>query len=125
MIDPQDLEDLENTVQSMQWESVTLEPSAEEVQALDQQLPESWLSEIDQEQAFDQEVLEPLTSMSEQELNAMLDIPPGDIDLNARLAVQELDLDIEAIVRDIEGQEIELDSLEIDQEIDLGDDFGR
>src|SRR5262245_57249030 len=125
MIDPQNIEDLENTVQSMGWESVTLEPSAEEVQALDQQLPDAWLSEIDREQAFDREVLEPLTTMSEQELNSMLDIPPGDINLNALQAVQELGLDVDAIIREIEGQEIQLDSLEIDQEIDLGDDFGR
>jgi hypothetical protein len=117
MIDPQSIEDLENAVQSLQWETVELLPSAEEVEALDQQLPESWQTFLDQEQAFDQEVLEPLTSMSEQELNATLDVPEGDIDLNAQQAIDELGLD----VRDIEGQEILQETLEID----LGDDFGR
>jgi hypothetical protein len=125
MIDPQNLEDLENTVQSLQWESVTLSPQAEEVQALDQQLPESWQAFLDQEQAFDQEVLEPLTSMSEQELNATLDVPGGDIDLNAQQSIQELGLDIDSTIRDIEGQEMQLDSLEIDQGFDHSLDLER
>src|SRR5215813_5623425 len=109
MMDPQNLEELENTVQSMQWDTVALEPSAEEVQALDQQLPDSWLVELEQEQAFDREVLEPLTTMSDQELNTMLDIPEGDINLNAEQAVQEIGLDVDALIRDIEGQEIPMD----------------
>ena len=98
---------------------------AEEVEALDQQLPESWQAFLDQEQAFDQEVLEPLTSMSEQELNATLDVPEGDIDLNAQQAVEDLGLDIDSTIRDIEGQEMQLDSLEIDQEFDHGLDLER
>lgn len=125
MIDPQDLEDLENTVQSMQWETVELEPSADEVQALDQQLPESWLAELEQEQAFGREVLEPLTTMSEQELNSRLDIPEGSIDLNAEQAIEEMGLDVNSILQDIESQEIQMDTLEIDQGLDLSDDFGR
>jgi hypothetical protein len=125
MIDPQNLEDLENTVGSLQWESVSLEPLAEEVEALDQQLPESWQAFLDQEQAFEQEVLGPLTSMSEQELNSTLDVPEGDIDLNAQQAVEDLGLDIDSTIRDIEGQEMQLDSLEFDQGFDQSDDFGR
>jgi hypothetical protein len=114
MNDPQNLQDLrhlEDLVHNMQWETVTLEPAAEQVRTIDQQLPDAWLGELNVE--YDRDVL---------------DIPPGDINTNARNAIHELGIDLEAIMRDIESHEISLDAPEmppLDHGSNQSDDFDR
>lgn len=121
--DPQ-LEQLETSVQEMQWGDVSLEPANTD-QELDQELPAEWGTYLDErlayEAEFDAEVLDPLYEMSEQELDNTLDIPEGNIDINAQGALNELeteiDLDAIALERDTE--------LDLDQQQDLDLDFDR
>src|SRR2546421_7873115 len=96
--DPQELEQLEQAVQEMQWGDVSLEPEFDN-QELDQELPPAWNEYLDErlayEAEFDAEVLDPLYEMTEEELNATLDVPEGDIDRNAEQALNELDTEID------------------------------
>jgi hypothetical protein len=66
----EDQNSIEQTVRDMSWETVTLEPDPAEVEAIDRQVPPEWTQtlEHDQEQEFDQGVLDPLRSLSEEEL---------------------------------------------------------
>jgi len=90
-----ELHALEATVQAMHWERVSLSPSPTEVQALDQQLPAEWLQPLEREALFTQEEWDTL-------LDAPLDIPEGDIDENARQAIKELGLDIQAVIQELD-----------------------
>ncbi len=104
-----DLPTLETTMQSMKWETVALEPSPEDVQALDQQLPTEWLEPPE----FTQEELQAL-------LDTPIDAPEGDIDENARQAISELDIDVKEIMQELDHAPT-MDMPEISHE----DDFGR
>lgn len=88
---------LETAIQGMQWEAVALSPSQEEVQVLDQQLPQEWLQLL----VFDHE-----TGFSQEEGNAPLhqhiEVLEGDIDKNARQAIKELGIDIEEIMQELD-----------------------
>lgn len=116
-------DELEAALHDMDWEQVSLEPDSREVEALDQQLPDAWLSSLEREAAFDREILDPLLTMSDQELQQQLVIPEGDIDQNAHQALAELEFDVEGLLREIERQEQAMESLER-AERDR-DDFGR
>ena len=110
-----DIQAVDAVLQRMQWGDVSLSPSPEEVAALDQQLPADWLQLLEQEPQFSKEALEDL-------LRAPLDIPEGDIDANARQALRELDIDVEAIIRELDHEP----PLDIPKDVDHNhDDFGR
>jgi hypothetical protein len=110
-----DLTELETTVQGMDWKNVSLEPSPEEVQALDRTLPDGWTQTLEQEAEFSQEELQAL-------LDAPLDGPEGDIDENARQAISELDIDVQEIMQELDHEP----TMDIpEREISHDDDFGR
>lgn len=92
-----ELHTLEKTVQGMQWETVALSPSQEEVQSLDHQLPQEWVQPlvVDHEAEFSQEEIHALS-------HAPLEIPEGDIDQNARQAISELQIDVEEIMQELD-----------------------
>ena len=117
----QDIAQLEQYMRSMQWDTVSLTPDAQEVHTIDQGVPEEWTQtlEAEQEEIFENEVLEPLYAKSLQELNAMLEITEGNIIKNARESLQSFDFDIDAIMQEVETIDISLD-ITLDH-----DDFGR
>ena len=119
--EPSQVERIQQQADRLTWSSVKSEPSPEQMQALDQELPEEWQATLADEQQFDHEVLDPLSEMSDQELHALLDIPPGDIDQNTQQALEELGLDVESLLHDITTREQVLETPERDQH----DDFGR
>ena len=121
----QDIAQLEQYISSMQWDTVALTPDAQEVRVIDQAVPEEWTQtlEPDLEAIFELEVLEPLYTKSFQELNEILEISQGDIIENARESIESFhaDIDIDAIM-----QEVETIDITFDHEIIIDhDDFGR
>jgi hypothetical protein len=117
----QDIAYLEQFMRTMQWDTVSLTPNEQEVLIIDQAMPQEWTQtlEAEQEEIFENEVLEPLYTKSLQELNAMLEITEGDIIENARESLQSFDFDIDAIMQEVETIDISLDIM-LDH-----DDFGR
>ncbi len=109
MMDPQDLD---AELQAMQWDTVSLEPDPAEVQQLDQELPAEWTQTLEPEEEYTPDELADL-------LHADLDIPEGDIDQNAQQALNELELDRDALAQE---RDLDLD-LDVQQEQDF--DFGR
>src|SRR5258708_7477084 len=89
----EDHSSIEQTVRDMPWETVALEPNPAEVEAIDQQVPPEWTQtlEHDQEQAFDQEVLDPLRSLSDEELQQRVRETLAELDINVHAVMQELD----------------------------------
>ncbi|GAC1357872.1 MAG: hypothetical protein PVS3B1_07570 [Ktedonobacteraceae bacterium] len=115
MTQQDNLDQLEKKVQGMQWETVSLEPLQEDVQALDQQLPTTWTELLDQHE-FGQEEIQAL-------MNAALDIPEGDITENARRAIEEFNVDVNGIMQQLDEPDYEM--LEREIENNRQDDFGR
>jgi hypothetical protein len=110
----EDLQALETTVRAMEWETVSFEPSQAEVQALDQQLPAEWVQPLEQEAEFSQDELQAL-------MDAPLDVPEGDIDKNAHQALSELDVDMQAIMQELDhAPALDLPEISHDEH-----DFGR
>jgi len=89
----QDQRSIEQTVGDMSWETVTLEPDPAEVEEIDRQVPPEWMQtlEHDQEQAFDQEVLDPLLVLSDEELQEQVREALTELDINVHEVMQELD----------------------------------
>jgi hypothetical protein len=114
MMNPQEFEQLETEVQAMKWENVSLEPDPADVERFDQELPQEWttLAEPERDTEYTSEELQDL-------LNSNLDIPEGDIDQNARQALNELTIDLDTL-----AQERDLD-LDIDLHQEQEFDFDR
>jgi hypothetical protein len=114
MRDAQEFEQLEMDVHAMQWEHVSLEPDPADVQRADQELPAEWTQTLEPEHD---------TEYTPDELDDLLhsdvELPEGDIDANAEQALDQLDIDLDAI-----AQERDFD-LEIDIQPEQGFDFGR
>lgn len=110
-----DLHTLETVIQGMQWETVALSPSQEEVQALDQQLLLEWIQPL---------VVHREAGLSQEEGYEFLyehrEVPEGDIDTNARQVIEELDIDIWEIM-----QELDHDPFHDLPDQDDDHDFGR
>lgn len=89
----EDHSSIEQTVRGMSWETVTLEPDPAEVEAIDRQVPPEWIQtlEHDQQQAFDQEVLDPLLALSDEELQQRVRETLVELDINVHEVMQELD----------------------------------
>ena len=119
--DFQDIAQLEQFMQTMQWDTVSLTPDQREVHIIDQAISQEWLQtlEAEREELFEQEVLEPLYTKTIPELNELLEISQGDIIENARESLQSFDFDIDVIMQEVETIDITLD-ITIDH-----DDFGR
>src|ERR1700730_4561328 len=77
---------------------IHLGPNLEEVAQIEQELPPEW-SEIAYETELDQQI-DDLARMDDQELNSKLEVPEGDIDQNARDAMQELHIDTQALTQE-------------------------
>lgn len=80
-----------------------LTPDPQEVKQLELELPAEWSQPLEPGQHQEMEIhldiaLRRYAQMSDQELATHLDLPRGDIDENAKKAVQELDLDVQAIL---------------------------
>ena len=119
--DFQDIEQLEQFMHTMKWETVSLTPDQREVQTIDQAITPEWtqILEAEREETFENEVLEPLYTKTISELNELLEISQGDIVENARESIQTFDLDIKEIMKEVE-------TIDINLEITLDhDDFGR
>jgi hypothetical protein len=80
-------------------EPLRITPDPAEIAEIDQAIPDEWKQIPTPEQDIDQ-VIEHLSQMSDSELAKHLDVPEGDIDQNARQAVQDLQLDVQAIVQE-------------------------
>src|SRR6267378_2396415 len=89
----EDQSSIEQTIHDMSWETVTLEPDPAEVEEIDRQVPPEWTQtlEHDQEQAFDQEVLDPLLVLSDEELQEQVREALTELDINVHEVMQELD----------------------------------
>src|SRR5436853_4986175 len=89
----EDQSNIEQTVRDMSWETVALEPDPAEVEAIDRQIPPEWTQtlEHDQEQEFDQQVLDPLRSLSDDELQERVRETLAELDINVHKVMQELD----------------------------------
>ena len=89
----EDQSNIEQTVRDMSWETVALEPDPAEVEAIDRQIPPEWTQtlEHDQEQEFDQQVLDPLRSLSDDELQERVRETLTELDINVHEVMQELD----------------------------------
>ncbi|QBD80457.1 hypothetical protein EPA93_32590 [Ktedonosporobacter rubrisoli] len=107
-----ELDALEASVQTIGWERVTLSPSQAEVQALDQQVPPEWLQPLERD--FSQEEVQAL-------LQAPLEIPEGDIEENARQALNELGVDVQEIMQELD----QAPTLEVPSDLDPDHDWGR
>src|SRR6184192_2727300 len=90
----QDERSIEQMVGEMPWETVALEPDPAEVEAIDRQVPPEWTQtlEHDQEQAFDQEVLNPLLTLNDEELQQQVREALTELDINIHEVMQELDI---------------------------------
>jgi hypothetical protein len=101
---------IEQIVHDLSWEMVALEPDPAEVEAIDRQVPPEWTQtlEHDQEQEFDQEVLDPLLALSDDELQEQV-----------REALIELDMNMHEIMKELDAPEQQ----QADQHLDL--DFDR
>jgi len=90
----EDQRSIEQTVRDMSWESVALEPDPAEVEEIDRQVPPEWTQtlEHDQEQEFDQEVLDPLLALSDEELQERVRETLAELDINVHEVMQELDI---------------------------------
>jgi hypothetical protein len=117
----QSTQQLEAFLRTMQWEQVSLTPDAQEVATIDQELASEWLQPLEPEleEDIERDVIAPLTAMSIEELNSRLEIPEGDIIENAQASLEQFDLDIDALM-----QEVETPDIALQQDKDL-DDFGR
>lgn len=120
---PINIEQLEQLVKGLSWETVSLEPDAAEISVIDEVIPQEWTAILESalEQEIEREVLEPLYAMDIHELNGILNIPEGDIVTNARESLDTFEIDTEVIM-----QEVEKIDITIDQEITIEhDNFGR
>ena len=90
----EDQRSIEQTVRDMSWESVALEPDPAEVEEIDRQVPPEWTQtlEHDQEQEFDQEILDPLLALSDEELQERVRETLAELDINVHEVMQELDI---------------------------------
>lgn len=106
------LDQLEASVQAMQWEQVSLSPTPSEVQTLDQQLPAEWTQQlsqdIDRQEAQDRSLLD-----------TSLEVTEGDISQNAAQAMSELGMDTHALMQELD-QAPSHDLLEIQHDYDFG-----
>jgi len=106
-----DLEAFELAIDQMEWSEVSLEPDPAVVEAIEQEVPGEWLQSLeapDLEAAFDQEVLEPLSRMTDEELNTQV-----------REVISELDIDVETIMRELDTPDLERDH-SLDPDLDVG-----
>jgi hypothetical protein len=106
------LDQLEASVEAMQWKHVSLSPEPSEVQALDQQLPAEWTQqlspEIDRQEEQDQSLLD-----------MPLEVPEGDISQNAAQAMSELGIDAQSVMQELD-QAPSHDLPEIHHDYDFG-----
>jgi len=106
-----DLEAFELAIDQMEWSEVSLEPDPAVVEAIEQEIPSKWLQSLEApnlEAAFDQEVLGPLSRMSDEELNTQV-----------QEVISELDIDVETIMRELDTPDLERD-LPLDPDLDVG-----
>jgi len=109
-----DLQTFQSVVDQMQWPQVSLEPDPAVVEAIDLEIPSEWLQLLDTpdlEAEFDQEVLGPLSRMTDEELNTQV-----------REVISELDIDVDTIMRELDSPDLGLDQ-SLGHDLDL--DFGR
>ncbi len=100
--------DLAAQVQAMQWEHVALAPDPAEVEALDKEMPQEWLTELEQQET-ELDPFADLYEMSDQELQAEV----GE-------SIEALGIDVDALIDEIKGPEIELDLAPPDHDFDFG-----
>jgi hypothetical protein len=104
-------------------EPLRITPDPHEVQEIEGAIPDEWKQAPTPEPDRDQ-VIEHLSQMSDSELARQLDVPEGDIDQNARQAVQEMQLDVQAILQEQEPTP-PAPPTQAEQTPTHDDDFGR
>jgi|SRR5579883_2534242 len=102
--------DPQSLVASMQWERVALEPDPEIVAEIDEELPDAWLQTLENTVALEleQEVLQPIQSLSEEELNERVRNVIEELDIDMQEIMQELDTRTREPARD-KQQELDFD----------------
>ena len=105
MQDPQilaELQQLEGQLrQEIALQRASLTPDPSEVAAIEQELPQAWqqdLHMLELEQEIEEKVLEPLYGKSLSELNE-----------GVRQVVEELDIDVEALMQEVEEPDISIE----------------
>ncbi len=113
MMNSPEIRNLEQQIaQSLQEKPISLVPNPIEVQQFDQELPEAWTQILETEQEYTPEELQAF-------LQTELEIPEGDIDVNAQQALNELHqeggIDFDTIIHETsEAPDIDL---EYDQDV--------
>jgi hypothetical protein len=92
MMDDPTVSQIEEAIRaSLEREPVSLEPDAQEVAELEQQLPAEWLRELEPERSeYTPEELQRL-------LEQPVELPEGNIDELAREAIRESNIDLKAL----------------------------
>jgi hypothetical protein len=92
MMDDPTVSQIEDAIRaSLEQEPVSLEPDAQEVAKLEQQLPAEWLRQLEPERSeYTPEELQHL-------LEQPVELPEGNIDELAREAIRESHIDVKAI----------------------------